>query len=138
MAEDFVESFLPRHDAAHARFVSGDPEPWLQLWSHTEPVSLFGAFGYITTGCDRVEATTREVATRLAGGTGYRNEVLSVDVHGDVAYTVAMEHSVVPAAGGATEEHTLRVTQVYRLEDGQWRIAHRHGDIVSRGRPGAG
>jgi ketosteroid isomerase-like protein len=25
-------------------------------------------------------------------------------------------------------EYTLRVTHVYRREDGEWRIVHRHGD----------
>jgi ketosteroid isomerase-like protein len=24
----------------------------------------------------------------------------------------------------------LRVTQIYRREDGDWRIVHRHGDII--------
>jgi ketosteroid isomerase-like protein len=26
---------------------------------------------------------------------------------------------------------TLRATQVYRREDGEWRIIHRHGDILT-------
>jgi ketosteroid isomerase-like protein len=26
---------------------------------------------------------------------------------------------------------TLRATQVYRREDGEWKVAHRHGDTVT-------
>jgi len=29
---------------------------------------------------------------------------------------------------GEPRSYTLRVTHVYRREDGQWRIVHRHGD----------
>jgi hypothetical protein len=29
---------------------------------------------------------------------------------------------------GAREQLELRVTQVYRREDGEWRLAHRHAD----------
>ena len=138
MPEDFVESFLPRHDAAHSRFVAGDPEPWLALWSRSEPVSTFGAFGYLGTGREQVEAIGRKASARLSGGISYHNEVLGVHVQGDMAYTAAIERSVAPTDGGALKEATLRVTQIYRLEDGQWRIAHRHGDIVAPGRLGFG
>ena len=33
--------------------------------------------------------------------------------------------------GGPVEPYTLRVTQVYRREDGQWKVVHRHGDQIS-------
>ena len=130
MSEDFLQGFLPRHDAAHTRFVAGDPEPWLALWSHTEPVSAFGGFGYISEGRDQVEAIVRKASARLSGGTYYRNEVLSAQVVGDVAYTAAIERSVASTDRGAPVETSLRVTQIYRFEDEQWRIAHRHGDII--------
>ncbi|MBV9919519.1 MAG: nuclear transport factor 2 family protein [Pseudonocardia sp.] len=136
MSEDFVGSFLPRHDAAHAQVVTGDPEAWLALWSRREPVIVFGAFGYVGTGREQVEATVRKASARLTGGSGYRNEVLNAQVVGDVAYTASLEHSLAPADGSTPAEITLRVTQVYRLEDGKWRIAHRHGDIVAPTHPG--
>jgi len=30
--------------------------------------------------------------------------------------------------GVPVEPYTLRVTHVYRREDGEWKIVHRHGD----------
>jgi ketosteroid isomerase-like protein len=33
-------------------------------------------------------------------------------------------------ADGATKPWTVRVTHVYRREDGDWRIVHRHGDLA--------
>ena len=44
-----------------------------------------------------------------------------------MAYTVGYEHNTV-SVEGSRRTYTLRVTHVYRREDGQWRIVHRHGD----------
>jgi ketosteroid isomerase-like protein len=33
--------------------------------------------------------------------------------------------------GVPVEPYTLRVTQVYRREDGSWKVVHRHGDRLS-------
>ena len=32
---------------------------------------------------------------------------------------------------GEPRTYTLRATQVYRREDGEWKMAHRHGDTVT-------
>jgi ketosteroid isomerase-like protein len=32
--------------------------------------------------------------------------------------------------GGPVKPNTLRVTHVYRRENGEWKIVHRHGDHV--------
>jgi ketosteroid isomerase-like protein len=33
--------------------------------------------------------------------------------------------------GGPVEPSTLRVTHVYRRENGEWKIVHRHADFFS-------
>jgi ketosteroid isomerase-like protein len=52
-------------------------------------------------------------------------------VSGDLAYTVELEHTSVSIDGVPVEPYTLRVTQVYRREDGEWKVVHRHGDQLS-------
>jgi ketosteroid isomerase-like protein len=138
MSEDLRSSFLPRHDVAHAGFTRGNPEPWLALWSRRDPVSIFGGFGYAGTGWLAVSATFRKASARLAGGAGYSNEIVVAEVAGDHAYTVATESSVTSADGAPAEQFTLRVTQIYRREDGAWKIAHRHADIIRPAYPAAG
>jgi ketosteroid isomerase-like protein len=54
--------------------------------------------------------------------------LVAAGASGDLAYTAAFEHKTVVGAGGERAAYTLRVTHVYRREDGVWRIVHRHGD----------
>jgi ketosteroid isomerase-like protein len=55
--------------------------------------------------------------------------VIAAGVSGDLAYIVGYEHSVVSRDGGPVQPYTLRTTHVYRREEGDWRIVHRHGDF---------
>jgi ketosteroid isomerase-like protein len=47
-----------------------------------------------------------------------------------MAYTVGYEHTQA-SVNGEPRAYTLRATQVYRREDGEWKVAHRHGDTLS-------
>jgi ketosteroid isomerase-like protein len=50
-------------------------------------------------------------------------------VIGDLAYTAGFEHTEA-TVNGEPRSYTLRATQVYRREDGEWKVVHRHGDSV--------
>jgi ketosteroid isomerase-like protein len=41
---------------------------------------------------------------------------------------VAFEHTTASLNGAPLESYPLRVTTVFRRKDGEWRVAHRHGD----------
>src|SRR4029434_6971046 len=62
-------------------------------------------------------------------------ELLAAGVSGDLAYTVELEHTSVSVDGVPVEPYTLRVTQVYRREDGEWKVVHRHGDQIPFDQP---
>jgi ketosteroid isomerase-like protein len=47
-----------------------------------------------------------------------------------MAYTAGLEHTSV-SVDGKPRSCTFRVTQVYRREDGEWKVVHRHGDTVT-------
>jgi ketosteroid isomerase-like protein len=62
--------------------------------------------------------------------TSYRFGLLAYDVIGDMAYTAGREHTSA-AVDGRPRSYILRATQVYRRENGEWKVSHRHGDTVS-------
>jgi ketosteroid isomerase-like protein len=68
------------------------------------------------------------VASLFSSVTEYRFELVAAGASGDLAYTVGYERSTVSVDGGPAEPKTLRVTHVYRRENDEWKIVHRHGD----------
>ena len=125
----FLAEILPRQVDAERAIHQGDVEPRLATWSTHDPVSLFGALIPARTGWADVSQTFRWVAAGFSDSTAYRFELLAAGASGDLGYTVGFEHNAVSYNGQPTE-YTLRVTHVYRREDGEWKIVHRHGDTV--------
>jgi ketosteroid isomerase-like protein len=126
--EDFRTKFLARQVAAEEALILGDPEPRLELWSRRDPTTLFSAGGECKSGWDEVSAFFRKLARRFSTGNGFRFDVEVVEVSGDFAYTVGHERYKVSVSGRSIAPRKIRVTHVYRREDGQWKIVHRHGD----------
>jgi quercetin dioxygenase-like cupin family protein/ketosteroid isomerase-like protein len=126
--EDFRSTMLARQAEAEEAFANGDPEPRMKLWSRRDPVTLFGAAGMSESGWDQLSETFPWVASRLSNVSDYRFDVEVVEVSGDMAYTLGFERFNGSIAGRPVEPITVRVTHIYRREDGEWKIVHRHGD----------
>ena len=125
--EEFLADMLPKQRAAEQAIHNGDVEPRLALWSRNDPVTLYGA-KFTASGWADLEPTFRAVASLFADSIAYEFAVVAAGASSDLAYTVGYEHNNVGVEGQPTT-YTLRVTHVYRREDGQWRIVHRHADV---------
>jgi ketosteroid isomerase-like protein len=125
---DEFREFLARQTEAEATFHQGDAGPRMELWSRQDPVTLFGAAGMFNSGWDELSRTFPKVASNFSKVTDYSFEVLVADVRGDMAYAVGYERFTGSIAGRPIEEVTVRSTHVYRREEGEWKIVHRHGD----------
>jgi ketosteroid isomerase-like protein len=125
--DEFLAQVLPAQRAAEQAIHNGDVEPRLALWSHRDPVTLYGA-KLSGSGWTDLERTFREVASWFADSQEYEFEVIAAGASGDLAYTVGYERNKVRVEG-MPRAYTLRVTHVYRREDGRWRIVHRHADF---------
>jgi ketosteroid isomerase-like protein len=125
-----LESFLDvvRTDVRSAEIAlhQGDPEPRIAMWSTNEPVTLFGA-DYTAVGVEEAHQVFRRLAGMFQEFRGYDVELIAAGTSGDLAYTVSIERPVMTFRG-VSGEMPLRVTQIYRPEDGNWRLVHRHGD----------
>jgi ketosteroid isomerase-like protein len=126
--EDFLEWVETRLREAEVALHSGDAGPRRAIWSKRDPVTVLGAW---LTGTTYAEA--EEIFGRLEGNfsdcTSYTHEVVSADVSGDLAYTVGYEHTAA-SWEGEPRKYTLRVTQLYRRENGEWKVFHRHADTL--------
>jgi ketosteroid isomerase-like protein len=130
-AEDFLGEMLPKQMAAERAIHNGDAQPRLALWSHHDPVTAFGA-AMSRSGWNELSAMFGTVASWFSDAQEYEFEVVAAGASGDLAYTVGYEHNRVKVEG-QPRTYTLRVTHVYRREDGVWKIVHRHADVPPAG-----
>jgi ketosteroid isomerase-like protein len=130
--DDFLTRTLARQLDAEKALINGDPEPRLAIWSTQDPVTVLGAMKD-TIGAEEARQAFRWLATRFSNGTDFRLELVAAGASGDLAYTVGYEHTAFSLDGGPVQPHTLRVTHVYRREDGEWKIVHRHADVPPTG-----
>ena len=122
----WVHTSLVRAERA---MFNGDNGPRRAIWSSDEPVSVLGAWRNAVSRDELMEAF-EVLASSFSDCTDYSLDLISFDVRGDMAYTVGYER-VSTSMDGKPRAFTLRATQVYRREGGEWRVVHRHADAIS-------
>ncbi len=138
--ETSFEAFLPRFEAATSHFVNADPTPLMAYASQRDDATIMGGWGAYEQGWNQVGARYEWAAARFReSGATVQVEYLSSAVGGDLAYTVAIERSEALVAGqDKPVPMALRVTHVFRKEDGEWKLVHRHADpLINKTAPDA-
>jgi ketosteroid isomerase-like protein len=128
--EQFLATMRPRISEAEIALHNGDPGPRIAIWSRAEPLTLFGA-AISGRGWDQIGPIFGALGKQFANCLSYENEIVAAEARGDLAYTVALEHTTASVNGAEPEPYVLRVTTIFRREDGQWKVVHRHGDALA-------
>jgi ketosteroid isomerase-like protein len=126
--QEFMAWVESRLKEAEVAIHNGDAAPRFAIWSTREPVTVMGAW-LNATGPKEVGEVFRRLETSFSDCRSYSHELVAADVVGDMAYTTGFEHTEA-SISGEPRKYTLRVTQIYRKEDGEWKVAHRHADTV--------
>ena len=111
---------------AQLEMEAGRPEPFKALWAHTDDVVIMGGFGGYERGWEQVSARLDWASKGLAASDRSEENIVTV-AGADLGYTVDLEH-MTRHVGGQARPLTLRCTQVYRREDGEWKVVLRHAD----------
>ena len=112
--DDFLIWFNTRLYDAEVAMHNGNAAPRLEIWSQTDPVTVFGAWMSARNAAE-VTALFRRLEDTFADCTSFTNELIVADVRGDQAYTVCHEHTSA-TVNGVTRSYTLRATQLFRRE----------------------
>ena len=132
--KDF-ESFMQARAEAGESFVNGDPAGILALTTRHAASTFFGPGGGYVSGVEEVIANHAQGAQAFEPGGSNELEILQLSASGRVAYWVGLQHSTVRRRGTETPVPLkLRVTEIYRHEDGGWKLVHRHADLLA-GKP---
>ena len=113
--------------ALNAMFI-GDLKPMDNLWSHTDNVTDMGPFGGRLTGWEAVgEEFKKEAAMKLGG------KIVCKDLHiyagTDMGYTICVEEGENMGADGKPVLVSHRATNIFHLENGQWKLVHHQTDL---------
>jgi ketosteroid isomerase-like protein len=128
--EDFLASTRPRFEEAERSLLNGDAGPRKAMWSHKDPVTVFGAASSVRSW-NEIAPLFDELAANFSNYSDYHNDILAAEASGDLAYIVALEHTTASIAGSPQQPFVLRVTTIFRREDGGWKVVHRHADPAS-------
>jgi ketosteroid isomerase-like protein len=129
MASDDFEGAIQEARAALEMIVKGDAEGYKALLSESEEVTLANPFGGIAHGRNEVVETLERAASNFRDGHATGFEKIEWLVTRDLAYTIEIERFIAKVGGSSDlSDIALRVSCVYRLEDGAWRLLHRHAD----------
>lgn len=130
---------VARLHAAMDVLMSGDASAIKALYSHRDDVTSFFGWGGYEVGWEAVSRRWDWAAEQFRGGGPVTYEHLTVVTAPGLAVTTHIETIRSRLAGGAggPTEWANRVTHVFRLEDGAWRLVHRHANrLEGRYEPG--
>jgi ketosteroid isomerase-like protein len=134
-SEDFDRAIDESHRALD-EIARGDPTPFFELFSRHEDATLANPFGPPARGRSEIEEAGRRAASNYRDGRAVEFENFARCFSADLGYILEIERF--EAKVGGSEEVTpvaLRVTSVFRREDGSWKLVHRHADPITTGRP---
>ena len=135
-AVDDLDEVIEQYQLALNEFMKGNPEPVKRLHSHRDDVTLNNPFGPPVRGWDEVAATMERAASNFRDGEMVAFENVAKYVTPELAYIVWIERA--KAKVGGREDiapSTLRVTMIFRPEDGEWKVVHRHADPITTPQP---
>jgi ketosteroid isomerase-like protein len=138
MTANDLSSAIEQSHAALAAIWKGDPSLYLELFSDSDDVTLGNPFGPYVRGPQKVEATVTAAALNFRDGEVTGVELIEKYVSDDLACVVEVERGRAKVGGGEELVNVaLRVTSLFRLERGNWKLVHRHADPITTPRPPA-
>jgi ketosteroid isomerase-like protein len=123
--EQAVAAFYTSLNALFA----GDSVPMQQVWSHADDVTYMGPAGGFQIGWSDVNENWESQAALKLGGKVEPDDV-QVTVGNDLALVHCYEHGSNLDAEGQPLPVSIRATNVFRKENGQWKMIGHHTDLL--------
>ena len=128
------DAFMEVREAASNDYINGGAASLLDMATKNDPATFFLPSGERITGAKEVAKSHKQGAKGFAQGSSGRFEVLASGASGRLAYWTGIQHADVKLKGkDAAVPMQLRTTEIFRFEDGGWKLAHRHADFIDKG-----
>ena len=135
-AVEDVDQLIERYQLAIGEFMKGNPEPVKELFSHRDDASLANPYGPPVRGWKQVAQVVEHAASLRRDGEATGFEIVAKYVTPELAYVVQIER-LKSKVGGREDvtPYALRSTMIFRPEDGEWKVVHRHADPITTAQP---
>jgi NAD(P)H-dependent FMN reductase/ketosteroid isomerase-like protein len=128
--EDF-DAFLARREKISLEYINGKPARLLEISTASDPATFFPPSGDRIQGAAKVSAANKKGAKAFGAGSTGSFEVLQSGSSGGFGFWTGVHHAKVVLRGKETPvPMQLRTTEVFRAEDGAWKLVHRHADMA--------
>ena len=125
---DEIAALIKQTEAADHAWVNGLWDGgYGALLSTADDVSIFGPFGG-SASRGAAWAERAAIAVKQFRNGRWSLNLVSHHASGDLLVLVMVAEQSADIAGRTEQPWSLRVTQVYRREDGDWKVVHRHAD----------
>ena len=106
---------------------TGDVAPMTEVWSHADDVTYLGPDGGFEVGWSQVLGNWQKQAAMKLGGV-VKPEGMHTAVGPDLAVINNYEKGENPNVGGQRQVVSIRATNVFRKEQGKWKMIGHHVD----------
>lgn len=127
ITDDELAELIRVTDDATTAFMRGEMDRYLSLTDHVPGYTLMNPFGGEPVRYEDRTESLREAAGYFGGGEA-KLEVTEAHAWGDTLVLVMIERQHGEVGGLPDQDWSLRVTQVYRRVDSDWKLVHRHAD----------
>ena len=127
--ENDVRKATARFYTALNDLFQGELDPMKEVWSHADDVIYMGPGGGMQVGWGQVlENWASQAAMKLGGK--IRPEKVQLFVGREVAVTSCFEVGENINAGGEPQKVSIRATNIFRKENGRWKMIGHHTDLL--------
>ena len=115
--------------AALNQLFTGEVKPMTDLWSHAPDVTYMGPSGEFQSGWPQILKEWEFQGSKKLGG-----KVVPADIHimlgTDMAVACDIEQGENTNANGEVQKVSIRATNIFRKEGGQWKMIGHHTDML--------
>jgi ketosteroid isomerase-like protein len=130
--EQELADLVRKTEAQAAAFMRGDMDKWSSLVRIAEDFTLMQPFGgEASRGFDMSPERLARLASYFRNGDA-KLELVQSYASDDLVVLAMIEREHGEVGGLPDQDWSLRVTQVYRRQGGQWWLVHRHADPLVR------
>jgi NAD(P)H-dependent FMN reductase/ketosteroid isomerase-like protein len=127
------DGFMKKRDEIARDYVNGEFASLEKIVTRHDPATFLSPKGGTEQGAAAVASSYETGAKMFKKPGASKLEVLQSGASGDLAFWTGSQHAKVRNGKGEPVEMTLRITEVFRFEDGGWKLAHRHADTKHDG-----